>query len=183
MAVINLLPWRSEFRAEQKKEFIKQFIIFFIAGVVLWFFWQCINVVRIVNQANKIDQLIKHMSYQQQEFLYYQKKLTLKKYQDETIKSLEKNRIKTHAMLGVLKELSSHMPATVYLSRFEKKGSVLLLEGKAQTHSDIASFLITLEKITHQPQALLKETSRDNQSQDDIDFSISYNMDSSPIKS
>lgn len=172
--MINLLPWRAQRREYQKKQFIKQAAICAAITLLIWLIWQCVCWVEIAYQNHKIQQLTVVESGLHHEFVRYQALVERQSRQTRISNYIGNKRKIDLAVLELLKELSVKMPAAVYLTKIENKGLMLQIDGKSPTHTDIAAMLAVLEKITHQPQALLKKTRRTNNATAGIDFSLSY---------
>ncbi|MFT5713109.1 MAG: type IV pilus assembly protein PilN [Glaciecola sp.] len=141
MANINLLPWREEAREKQKRDFIGILaLVFLVTSLVVYLFLGFLEVVTddqrqrnayLVSEITLLDIQIAEIS-----------KITERKKdierRTEIILNLQQSRnLPTH----VLDELVRVVPSGIYLSSIEKKGSVLLIEGRSESNNNVANMM------------------------------------------
>ncbi|MGL4515845.1 MAG: PilN domain-containing protein [Shewanella sp.] len=141
MANINLLPWREEAREKQKRDYIGILALVFLVSAIL------VYVVLSVLEMMTDEQRGRN-AYLQSEIQLLEtqiaeiKKITERKKdierRTEIILNLQQSRnLPTH----VLDELVRIVPPGIYLSSLEKKGSLLLIEGRSESNNNVANMM------------------------------------------
>ena len=141
MANINLLPWREEAREKQKRDYIGILAAVFLASAIL--VYVAVSLLDVMTDEQKA-----HNAYLQSEISLLEtqiseiKKITERKKdierRTEIILNLQQSRnLPTH----VLDELVRIVPPGIYLSSLEKKGSLLLIEGRSESNNNVANMM------------------------------------------
>jgi len=162
MAYINLLPWREEAQKAKQQLFFSALI-----GVVVLAF----VIVFAVNQyyQARIDGQNARNQYLKNEI----KKLDLRIGEIKTLKEKKKalqQRIRVIEQLQrsrnvgtqVLDEIAKIVPAGIYLTRLEKKGNVLLIEGKSESNNHLANMIRAIESSDLLTDATLESISNND---------------------
>lgn len=145
MAKINLLPWRQAYREEKKREFIGIVVAVVVVALLGAYFWVSSVQSAIENQnarnqllnreIAKLDAQVKEIS-------------EIKKVRDDllarikVITDLEGTR---PVIVRYFDELARAIPDGVWLTKIDRKGKVVTIEGVAESYNRIASFLRNLE--------------------------------------
>lgn len=141
MANINLLPWREEAREKQKRDYIGILVAVFLGSAILMY-------VTLFLLEMMTDEQRDRNAYLQSEIQLLEtqigeiKKITERKKdierRTEIILNLQQSRnLPTH----ILDELVRIVPPGIYLSNLEKKGSLLLLEGRSESNNNVANMM------------------------------------------
>lgn len=141
MANINLLPWREEAREKQKRDYIGILAAVFLASAIL--VYVAVSLLDVMTDEQKARN-----AYLQSEISLLEtqiseiKKITERKKdierRTEIILNLQQSRnLPTH----VLDELVRIVPLGIYLSSLEKKGSLLLIEGRSESNNNVANMM------------------------------------------
>ena len=141
MANINLLPWREEAREKQKHDYIGILAAVFLASAIL--VYVAVSLLDVMTDEQKARN-----AYLQSEISLLEtqiseiKKITERKKdierRTEIILNLQQSRnLPTH----VLDELVRIVPPGIYLSSLEKKGSLLLIEGRSESNNNVANMM------------------------------------------
>lgn len=141
MANINLLPWREEAREKQKRDFIGILaLVFLVTSLVVYLFLGFLEVVTD-DQRQRNAYLASEISLLDTQIAEIRKITERKKdieRRTEIILNLQQSRnLPTH----VLDELVRIVPPGIYLSSIEKKGSVLLIEGRSESNNNVANMM------------------------------------------
>ncbi|MBB1317792.1 PilN domain-containing protein [Shewanella sp. SR43-4] len=141
MANINLLPWREEAREKQKRDFIGILaLVFLVTSLVVYLFLGFLEVVTD-DQRQRNAYLESEISLLDTQIAEIRKITERKKdieRRTEIILNLQQSRnLPTH----VLDELVRIVPPGIYLSSIEKKGSVLLIEGRSESNNNVANMM------------------------------------------
>ena len=145
MVKINLLPWREERRQQLTKEF---FILLAIGGLIaalivgsVWYVYdhnlkfQTKRNNRLTQQIEKLDQEIKEI----EDLEKTRNNLLARK---KVIEELQANRTQ---MVHLFDELVKTIPNGVFLENIKQNGNTILLEGYAQSHSRVSSYMRRIE--------------------------------------
>jgi len=145
MAKINLLPWREERRAQQKRDFLNAMA----AGAV---FTLLIFVVVHLYIAGLQE-------YQGQRNKLLQDEIALVDIKIVEIKSIEEKKAKLLAKIDLIQKLQESRPEIVhlfdelprvtpdgvFLSKFSQVGAELTFDGKSQSNARISAFMRAIE--------------------------------------
>lgn len=141
MANINLLPWREEAREKQKRDYIGILsLVFLVTSLVIYLFLGFLEVI-IDDQRERNAYLASEISLLDTQIAEIKKVTERKKDIEQRTKiilNLQQSRnLPTH----VLDELVRVVPPGIYLSSIEKKGSVLLIEGRSESNNNVANMM------------------------------------------
>ena len=141
MANINLLPWREEAREKQKRDYIGILAAVFLASAILVYVAVSLLDVMTDEQKARNADLQSEISLLETQISEI-KKITERKKdierRTEIILNLQQSRnLPTH----VLDELVRIVPPGIYLSSLEKKGSLLLIEGRSESNNNVANMM------------------------------------------
>ncbi|MGI2059434.1 PilN domain-containing protein [Shewanella baltica] len=141
MANINLLPWREEAREKQKRDYIGILAAVFLASAILVYVAVSLLDVMVDEQKARNSYLQSEIGQLETQIAEI-KKITERKKdierRTEIILNLQQSRnLPTH----VLDELVRIVPPGIYLSSLEKKGSLLLIEGRSESNNNVANMM------------------------------------------
>ena len=141
MANINLLPWREEAREKQKRDYTGVLaLVFLVSGLIVYLSLMAIEVIAD-DQKSRNAYLQSEIKLLETQIAEITKIRTRKKdieRRTEVILGLQQSRnLPTH----VLDELVRIVPAGIYLSSIEKKGSMLWIEGRSESNNNVANMM------------------------------------------
>lgn len=146
MIDINLLPWREHLRKETTKEFLMLFAIsvcltIFILALV-------VNKIKIKIQHQQIinDNLQHHVDILSPKLSAVLKVKNEFNRLNQKIAVLEQLQFNRNRSLNLLNQMRYKVPPGMYLTRLEKKGSQLTLEGVSSSNALVSEFMQNLEK-------------------------------------
>ncbi len=145
MAGLNLLPWREKEREAKKKQF------FTLVGAAF------ASAVGVVLAGHFYMQSV--MAYQQSRNDHLQSEITALDAQIKEIEALDKTRQSLVDRMKVIENLQSTRPAIVhlfdemvralpkglYLSHLQQQGTLVHLEGKAESYARVSSYMKQLD--------------------------------------
>ncbi|MGD8175927.1 PilN domain-containing protein [Marinimicrobium sp. ARAG 43.8] len=146
MAKINLLPWREAYRQEKKKEFIGIIVVVVIVAGLLAYLWSA-GVQSSIADQNARNRVLK----------------TEIAALDEAVKEIRELREKREELLArmrVIQDLEGTRPVIVryfddmvraipdgvFLTRMQRQGQVIQLEGIAESNNRVSSFMRNLDE-------------------------------------
>ncbi|AVV84848.1 PilN domain-containing protein [Shewanella putrefaciens] len=141
MANINLLPWREEAREKHKRDYIGILALVFLGAAILVYIALSLLEMMTDEQRGRNAYLQSEIQLLETQIAEI-KKITERKKdierRTEIILNLQQSRnLPTH----VLDELVRVVPAGIYLSSIEKKGSLLLIEGRSESNNNVANMM------------------------------------------
>jgi len=141
MANINLLPWREEAREKHKRDYIGISALVFLGAAILVYIALSLLEMMTDEQRGRNAYLQSEIQLLETQIAEI-KKITERKKdierRTEIILNLQQSRnLPTH----VLDELVRVVPAGIYLSSIEKKGSLLLIEGRSESNNNVANMM------------------------------------------
>ena len=145
MAYINLLPWREEAQKARQKEFVS------ILAFVGLFMFLVVFLVASFYQA-KIDGQNSRNQFLRNEIQILDVRIAEIKTLDEKKKALQKRinvieQLQRSRNVGtqVLDEIAKIIPNGIYLTKLEKKGSIIHLTGKSESNNHLANMIREIE--------------------------------------
>ena len=146
MAYISLLPWRDAARTQRQKQFLTLLTATAILSFLLVF------VVNMIYSA-RIDGQMQRNRFLENEIKVLDQRIAEIRTLNETKKSLQQrmsliSQLQGSRNLGtqIMDEIASAVPAGVYLTQLEKKGTSLLLIGKSESNNRLSNMLREAEE-------------------------------------
>lgn len=174
MARINLLPWREKLRAQKQREFgLIALLGVVITGAVLGY-WHWYNEGLVDHQKKRnqyLEQQIKAVDKQLKEIraLAKTKKQLISRM--KVVTDLQSSRPQ---IVHLFDELVSTLPEGIYLTQVVQRGSVVNVEGKAQSNARVSAYMRGIEAspwLTKPGLRVIEQ--RAAQSNADANFSLS----------
>ena len=141
MANINLLPWREEAREKQKRDYIGILAVVFLASAILVYVAVSLLEIMTDEQQTRNAYLQSEISLLDTQIAEIKKinerKKDIERRTDIILNLQQSRNLPTH----VLDELVRIVPPWIYLSSLEKKGSLLLIEGRSESNNNVANMM------------------------------------------
>ncbi|KAF0842996.1 type IV pilus assembly protein PilN [Methylovorus glucosotrophus] len=144
MIRINLLPHRQIKRAERQREFNLMLVGTLILGVVIVFMVQTFigaNIDSQVNRNTRLEQANTQLDQQIAEIKELKNEIGAVLERKQVVENLQTNRSQT---VMVLDELSRELPEGMFLKSIKQQGSVITIEGIADTNARVAALVRNL---------------------------------------
>lgn len=146
MAYINLLPWRDAARKERQKQYLTILTATALLSFLLVFMVNMLYSARIEGQMQR-------NSYLENEIKVLDQRIAEIKTLNELKKSLQQrmsliSQLQGSRNLGtqIMDEIARIVPAGVYLTQLDKKGTSLLLIGKSESNNRLSNMLREAEE-------------------------------------
>jgi type IV pilus assembly protein PilN len=146
MARINLLPWRDAQRQEKKKEFFTVLGGFCILGVLCGYVWVSDVQSSIDNQNSRNALLQREINALQQQVAEIQELKQRRAQLVERMKVIQDLQGTRPVIVRYLDGLVRAVPDGVYLTKLSRNGDQISIEGIAESHSRISSFMRSLDE-------------------------------------
>lgn len=141
---INLLPWRDEERKRKTRDFINQLVLFaMLAGGVVFYAAHLIQG-RVDYQNHRNQYLQDEIDRLKTEFLEIGKLETTKQQLLARTDIIQQLQTRRPQVVHVFHELAYALPEGVKLSSIKQEEDVLLLEGKAESNTQVSTFMRNL---------------------------------------
>lgn len=141
MAYINLLPWRDAARKERQKQYLTVLTATAIFSFLIVFLVNTVYSARIDGQTQR-------NRFLENEIKVLDQRIAEIRTLNDTKKSLQQRmsliaQLQGSRNLGtqIMDEIASAVPAGVYLTQLEKKGTSLLLIGKSESNNRLSNML------------------------------------------
>ncbi|GAA6151783.1 PilN domain-containing protein [Pseudoteredinibacter isoporae] len=145
MANINLLPWRDEYRARRKQEYLTILMAVVLLAAALAYLW-------VSSAQADIDSQVQRNALLQDEITILDSKVS-------EIKELKKRRSELLERMRVIQELQGLRPVIVrafdefvrmvpdgiYVKSMERNGDVISMEGVTESNNRVSTFMRNLE--------------------------------------
>ncbi len=155
MILINLLPHREAARKRRREQFLLQFILALLAGVLLAGFVALSYQARIDAQRDRNDLFrveIALLDAQIKEVASLKTQVEALKARQQAVERLQADR---NLPVHLLEEMVKQVPDGVYLSSLKQEGSSIVIAGMAQSQERVSELLRNLGNRSawlHQPQ-------------------------------
>lgn len=146
MVKINLLPWREERRQQLTKEYyvllgVGAFIAAAIIGAVYYVYSHNLDFQKKRN--SRLDSEIQILNGKIKDIENLEKDKESLLARKKVIEELQANRTQ---MVHLFDELVKTIPNGVFLENIKQNGNMILMEGYAQSHSRVSSYMRQIEK-------------------------------------
>ncbi len=162
MALVNLLPWREEYRQEKKKEFVGILLgILLIAGLCAAGWWWVVKD-RIDAQEERnqlLSQGIQILDRELKEIKELKQKRKMWLERMEVIQGLQLNRAE---IVKLFDEFARSIPDGVFVTKMVRKGGQVMLTGYAESTLRISALMRQLDASSKFTAPNLKKTQADN---------------------
>ncbi|WP_240224276.1 PilN domain-containing protein [Rheinheimera hassiensis] len=166
MAYINLLPWREAARKEHQKQYLTVLTATAVMSFLLIF------LVNITYNA-RIDGQTQRNRYLENEIKVLDQRIAEIRTLNDTKKNLQQRMSLIEQLQGsrnlgtqIMDAIAQSVPAGVYLTQLDKKGTALLLIGKSESNNRLSNLLREAEESELLSSPLLEfiEAGKDNTS-------------------
>jgi type IV pilus assembly protein PilN len=162
MAHINLLPWREEAQKAKQQLFFSSLIGVVLLAFVLVFATSQYYQARIDGQNARNQYLqneIKKLDIRIGEIKTLKEKKKALQQRISVIEQLQRSR---NVGTQILDEIAKIVPTGIYLTRLEKKGNILLIEGKSESNNHLANMIRAIESSSLLTDATLESISNND---------------------
>jgi len=146
MPYINLLPWRENARREMQQQFIA--ILAGISGVVVFliFLLNFYYSERLSGQEYRNNYLQSEISILDKRIREIRDLNKTKESLNKRIKLIEQLQSSRNLGTQILNEVALIVPAGIYLTKVEKKGTGLLITGRSESNNRLANMIRQIEQ-------------------------------------
>lgn len=141
MAYINLLPWREAARKERQKQYLTVLTATALLSFLLMFLINMVYNARIDGQLQRNSYLDNEIKVLEQRIVEIRTLNDKKKSLQQRMSLIEQLQSSRNLGTQIMDEIAKVVPAGVYLTQFEKKGSSLLLVGKSESNNRLSNML------------------------------------------
>ncbi len=145
MSTINLLPWREWRRQQRRQQFLKSLGIVAVFAVLSIFIWDLLVNYLIDRQQNRNDYLREHIAQldrEVSEIRELQQRRNQLVERMEIIQALQDNR---PLVVRLFDQLVRTLPDGVFYTALNAKGSVVALEGVAESNNHVSQLMRGLD--------------------------------------
>ncbi|MCK9468740.1 MAG: PilN domain-containing protein [Porticoccaceae bacterium] len=145
MATINLLPWREEYRQQEKNKFLKIGALVLVAALAVVFLWDRVISARLDNQVSRnqlLQQEVAKLDKQVGEISELKRRKQDMLERMEVIQSLQANR---PDIVRIFDELVRATPEGVFLVELRRVGEAISITGYAESNNRVSSFMRNLD--------------------------------------
>lgn len=157
MTQINLLPWREKLREQRKQRFFFFLSCSAASGLLIMFFTHSINSHRINYQESRNAFLRSEIQQMDQRIVQ--------------IKALQKIKTDMLARMGIIQELQINrtlvvhffaelptlLPKGIYISKVEREGKQVIIEGIAESNTNVSKLMRSIETSAWMKRPVLNE--------------------------
>ena len=162
MTTINLLPWREEFRAEKRKEFLTLLGVVAVSALIILVVWDRLANARIDWQESRnqlLETEIKVLDKQVAEIKELKRRRQEMIDRIEVIQNLQVERPET---VKLFDSLVRAIPDGLYLSKMQKNGTGVSLSGFSESNNRVSSLMRSLDGSTKFKDSNLTRVVADN---------------------
>ncbi|QTH65218.1 PilN domain-containing protein [Psychrosphaera ytuae] len=146
MPYINLLPWRETARKERQQQFLA--ILGVISGLVVFlvFLLNMYYSERLAGQEYRNNYLRSEISILDQRIREIRNLNKTKDDLNQRIELIELLQESRNLGTQIFNEIARVVPAGIYLTKVEKKGSGLLINGKSESNNRLSNMMREIER-------------------------------------
>ena len=145
MAGLNLLPWRTKEREQKKKQFLAivgGVAIASVAGVFMWHLYMQLLVEGQIQRNQLLEQEITLLDKRIEEIKTLDGMRTGLLERMKIIENLQSTR---PSIVHLFDEMINALPKGLYLVHLQQEGTVLHLQGKAESYARVSSYMNRLD--------------------------------------
>lgn len=146
MAYINLLPWRDAQRKERQKQFLSILTATALVSFLLVFMVNMLYSARIEGQTQRNRYLENEIKVLDQRIAEIKTLNELKKSLQQRMSLISQLQGSRNLGTQIMDEIARIVPAGVYLTQLDKKGTSLLLIGKSESNNRLSNMLREAEE-------------------------------------
>lgn len=156
MPYINLLPWRENARRELQQQFIA--ILAGISAVVVFliFLLNLYYAERLQGQQYRNNYLQSEISILDKRIREIRDLNDTKDNLNQRIQLIEQLQSSRNLGTQILNEVANIVPAGIYLTKVEKKGSGILITGRSESNNRLANMMRQIEQSNLLSNAVLE---------------------------
>lgn len=157
MPLINLLPWREWRREEHKKQLYWMLVATaFVAAGLLGCMQAYVNH-KMAHQQQRLVLLRQEITRLDRELDEISQMKKRRKELLSRIASIQELQVKRNLIVHLFEELVRLLPTGIYLDALEKTGTLVTVMGKAESNSQISTFMRKIEQSPWLMQPVLQE--------------------------
>ncbi len=146
MAYINLLPWRDAARKERQKQYLTLLTATAVFSFLLVFMVNMIYSARIDGQVQRNRYLENEIKVLDQRIAEIRTLNELKKSLQQRMSLIAQLQGSRNLGTQIMDEIARIVPAGVYLTQLDKKGTSLLVVGKSESNNRLSNMLREAEE-------------------------------------
>lgn len=166
MAYINLLPWREAARKEKQKQYLTVLTATAVMSFLVIFLVNLTYNARIDGQTQRNRFLENEIKVLDQRIAEIRTLNDTKKNLQQRMSLIEQLQSSRNLGTQIMDAIAQSVPAGVYLTQLDKKGTALLLIGKSESNNRLSNLLREAEESELLSSPLLEfiEAGKDNTS-------------------
>jgi type IV pilus assembly protein PilN len=161
MATINLLPWRDEYRQEQKREFFSVLTLLVVLACLLAYVWFAFTEAQLKDQRQRnalFKQEIAQLAQQVKEIDALKQKREQLESKIDVIQGLQNKR---PLIVHYFDEVARSVPDGVYLETLARKGDEFRVKGISESNNRVSALMRNLDRSDYFASPNLKNVVKD----------------------
>ncbi|GAA0301436.1 PilN domain-containing protein [Psychrosphaera haliotis] len=146
MPYINLLPWRETARKELQQQFLAILGMLSAAVVILLFLLSVYYSKQLEGQQYRNNYLQSEISILDQRIREIRNLNDTKADLNKRIELIEQLQESRNLGTEIFNEVAGMVPTGIYLTKIEKKGPALLINGKSESNNRLSNMMRNIEK-------------------------------------
>jgi len=148
MAKINLLPWRQELKKQRQQEFIVINAVVALSAATIIIFFHLVLSSQLSDQEERKAYIQSEIATLDSQIKQIDDLQTRKEELLARMKVIQDLQGRRPVIVRVFDELARNMPNKVYLSSVKREGDKFVIEGYAESNTQVSSLLRNLNAST-----------------------------------
>ncbi|GGA63742.1 pilus assembly protein PilN [Neiella marina] len=147
MSRINLLPWREEAKQKQQQEYLTMLLAAAIAAALIMFAVSSFYGSKIATQQARNNYLKQETAILDKKIQELNDLKQRKKDLEQRLKLVQELQLSRNLLTQLFNAMADIIPAGVYLTRVEKTGRLLKIEGISESNNRLANLVRNIDGL------------------------------------
>ena len=161
MATINLLPWRDEYRQEQKREFFSVLLLSMVLAALLAYVWVAFMETQLAGQQLRNSLFKNEIAQLEQQVKEINQLKQQRKQLESKIGVIQGLQNKRPLIVHYFDEMARSVPDGVYLKSLIRKEDGYNIKGIAESNKKVSTLMRNLDKSDYFASPNLKNVVKD----------------------
>ncbi|MBD1387929.1 PilN domain-containing protein [Neiella sp. HB171785] len=147
MSQINLLPWREEAKQKQQQEYLTMLLAAAIGAALIMFAVSSFYSSKISTQQARNNYLLQETAILDKKIQELNDLKQRKKDLEQRLKLVQELQLSRNLLTQLFNAMADIIPAGVYLTRVEKTGRLLKIEGISESNNRLANLVRNIDDL------------------------------------
>jgi type IV pilus assembly protein PilN len=161
MSTINLLPWRDEYRQEQKREFFSVLVLLLVLAALLTYIWVAFMEAQLSDQRLRNSLFKKEIAQLEQQVKEINQLKQQRKQLESKIGVIQGLQNKRPLIVHYFDEMARSVPDGVYFKSLVRKDNGYSIKGISESNNRVSALMRNLDRSDYFASPNLKNVVKD----------------------